>query len=65
MNPLAKLMAWLKPKPKSAVDFAAEQEAARLREETLTMGETQGPEGQPTAYVSHRGRYCAVRGSGH
>ena len=35
MNPLARLMVWLRPKPKSSEDIAAEQEAARLRDEML------------------------------
>jgi hypothetical protein len=33
VNPLARLKDWLRPKPESAEDIAAEQEAARLRDE--------------------------------
>ena len=35
MNPLARLMDWLRPKPKSSEDIAAEKDAARLRDEML------------------------------
>jgi hypothetical protein len=36
MNPLARLINWLKPRPKSPEDIAAEQEAARIRYEMKT-----------------------------
>jgi len=36
VNPLARLRDWLRPGPRSTQDLAAEQEAARLREEMLT-----------------------------
>jgi hypothetical protein len=36
MNPLARFRNWLKPKPKSPEEIAAEQEAARIRYEMKT-----------------------------
>jgi hypothetical protein len=36
MNPLARLMAWIRPKPKSPEEIAAQQEAERLRADLTT-----------------------------
>lgn len=36
MNPLARLMAWIQPEPKSPEELAAKQEAERLRDELTT-----------------------------
>ena len=47
MNGLARLIAWLRPAPKSAEDVAAEQEAARIRDEMKTIRtSTRAPRGE-------------------
>jgi len=47
VNRLARLIAWLRPPPKSAEDVAAEQEAARIRAEMNTIcTSTRAPRGE-------------------
>ena len=47
MNRLARLIGWLRPAPKSAEDVAAEQEAARIRDEMKTIcTSTRAPRGE-------------------
>jgi len=56
MNPLTRILAWLKPAPKTPEELAAQQEAARLRAEVETI--------KDTALGSAGGVYQAQRGSG-
>jgi hypothetical protein len=54
VNPLAKVIEWLKPHPKSAEDIAAEQQAARIRAEMETLRSAQ--RGAAENYASQRRR---------
>jgi len=55
MNPLSRLRAWLKPRPKSAEELAAEQEAAQLRSEMTTLRTAQRQDSAEN-YASQRRR---------
>ncbi len=57
MNPMTRILAWLKPAPKTPEELAAQQEAARLRAEIETI--------KDTALGSAGGMYQSQRGSGH
>ena len=47
MNTVARLIAWLRPAPKSPEDIAAEREAARMRDEMkTTRASTRAPAGE-------------------
>jgi hypothetical protein len=47
VNRLTRLIAWLRPAPKSAEDVAAEQDAARIRDERNTIRtSTRAPRGE-------------------
>ena len=56
MNPLARLIGWLKPKPKTPEDIAAEQEAARIRYEMKTNRGAAAGSGAGENYQSQRRR---------
>jgi hypothetical protein len=57
MNPFARILAWLKPAPKTPEELEADQEAARLRAEMETI--------KDSALGSAAGMYQSQRGSGH
>jgi hypothetical protein len=57
MNPFARIMAWLKPGPKSPEEIEAEQEADRVQAEMKTIRLSQES--------SAGSIYQSGRGSGH